>query len=211
MKNEFIRRMAQVWVMGLLLLAGAVSTAQESTAKAKGPQAVVEKTTEDLMTVVRQNQALLESNPDEYFNKVRAVLEPVVDFGYIAYGVMGPHWKTATEAQRKAFVDTFRDSLIETYAKGMANYADLQIAVLPVEDDISKGKVGVVQEITGPDGTNRVAYTMRRSAKTGEWKLTNMVLDGVNLGKTFRNQFAQAAKQRDGDLTAVIENWSAES
>lgn len=173
--------------------------------------AVVAQVTEELMAVTRNQKDLLETDPQAYFAQVEVVLKPVVDFGFIARNVMGPYWESASPQQRERFVKTFTDGLIETYAKGMANYANLDIALVPpAEGDADKHRVGVVQEITGPEGTNRVSYTMALN-REGEWKLINMVLNGVNLGKTFRNQFAQAAQQREGDLDAVIDNWSAEA
>lgn len=179
---------------------------KESTA-----HSVVERVTDKLITVTRQETGLLESDPQAYYTKVKSVLEPVVDFNFIARNVMGPYWESASGEQRERFVEAFKNGLVETYAKGMANYADLKIEVLPPSDDAKdERRVGVVQEITGPDGINRVSYTMALN-REGEWKLINMVLNGVNLGKTFRNQFAQAAKQRDGNLDAVIANWSAET
>ena len=49
--------------------------------------------------------------------------------------------------------------------------------------------------------------TMAKNRNTGEWKLINVVLNGINLGKTFRSQFAQAYKQYGGNLDKVIDHW----
>jgi phospholipid transport system substrate-binding protein len=43
--------------------------------------------------------------------------------------------------------------------------------------------------------------------REGEWKLINVVLNGINLGKTFRSQFMQAMKKQ-GDLNQVIAEWA---
>lgn len=194
-----------------LQTAWADTAAAEKAGKENTAHSVVEQVTVNLTTVVRNERDLLETDPETYFSRVKSVLEPVVDFAFIARNVMGPYWETASEAQRQEFLETFKNGLVETYAKGMANYVDLDISILPpAKDAENKRRVGVVQEITGPDGTNRVSYTMALN-RDGEWKLINMVLNGVNLGKTFRNQFAQAAKQNEGDLNAVISNWSAET
>lgn len=197
---------ASTATMGAEAAATAAANATETTA-----HSVVEQVTDKLVTVTQKERALLDTDPQAYFSLVKGVLEPVVDFSFIARNVMGSYWQAATAEQRERFVDTFKTSLIETYAKGMANYSDLKIEILPpAKDAEDERRVGVVQEITGPDGTNRVSYTMALN-KAGEWKLINMVLNGVNLGKTFRNQFAQAAKQHDGNIDAVIKNWSAEA
>ena len=41
----------------------------------------------------------------------------------------------------------------------------------------------------------------------GEWKVRNVQLQSINLGKVYRNQFASAAKQYDADIDKVIANW----
>ncbi len=79
----------------------------------------------------------------------------------------------------------------------------------PPKEDISEQKrVNVIQEIATADGVNKISYTMVKR-KSGQWKLINVVLDGVNLGKQFRTQFAQAVKENKGDIDAAIKGWSA--
>ena len=43
--------------------------------------------------------------------------------------------------------------------------------------------------------------------KTGEWMVVNVVINGINLGKTFRNQFVQSAQRSGGDIDQVIDGW----
>ena len=68
-------------------------------------------------------------------------------------------------------------------------------------------RVEVVQEVAAADGTSRISYTMAQN-KSGEWKLINVVLNGVNLGKSFRDQFTQAMKQNDNNIDKVIATWA---
>ena len=42
----------------------------------------------------------------------------------------------------------------------------------------------------------------------GEWKLINIIINGVNLGLTFRNQFYSLMK-KENDLDKVIGKWIA--
>ena len=131
-----------------------------------------------------------------------------MSFPFIAKSVMATYWSRATEAQRERFTDVFTDGMVETLGKGMANYSDLKITTLPAaKEDKGKRRVEVVQEIQGTEGVNRVSYTMAQN-RSGEWKLINVVLNGVNLGKSFRDQFAQSMRQNDNDIDKVIDGWS---
>jgi phospholipid transport system substrate-binding protein len=187
-----------------------VAQPQASKESALSPHDLVNTTTEKLMGVVKAKQATYEKNPGKYFSEVESLLEPVVDFDFIARSVMGAYWKTATAEQQGAFIKVFKKGLVETYAKGMAKFNDLKVEVLPPEAvNPEFGKVTVMQKVAAADGVNKVAYTMGRRKTDASWKLLNVVLDGVNLGKTFRSQFAQSVKEHDGNLDAAIAGWAS--
>jgi phospholipid transport system substrate-binding protein len=40
------------------------------------------------------------------------------------------------------------------------------------------------------------------------WKLRNMIIESVNLGEIYKNQFEASARKYEGDLDQVIENWT---
>ena len=193
-------------------VASSVSQAEAPAAQAESVVAttaheVVEQVTSEMIAVINTNKALLASKPDEYFAKVDAVLEPVVAFPYIAKIVMSKHYKAASKEQRGAFAAAFQQTMVETIAKGMANYADSNITVREPKEDVSgQRKVEVLQDVKGADGNHLVSYTMAKN-KEGQWKLINVVLNGVNLGKSFRDQYTQAARQLKNDYDKVTANW----
>jgi phospholipid transport system substrate-binding protein len=49
-------------------------------------------------------------------------------------------------------------------------------------------------------------YQMGRN-KAGSWKLRNVIIESVNLGEIYHNQFEAAARKHDGDLDNVIDSW----
>lgn len=175
------------------------------------PHELVESVTADVLQVVRDKQEVLDQSPKEFYAAVNDVLSPVIAFDYIARSVMGRYAEQATADQRQRFSQVFQSDLISTYAKGMAAFGDERIEVLPPTQDIEGQKrVNVIQKVYTENGENTVSYTMGFSKKTSEWKLLNVVINGVNLGATFRSQFAQAM-QKAGDLDVVIKEWSAQS
>ena len=44
--------------------------------------------------------------------------------------------------------------------------------------------------------------------KSGDWRLLNVIIESVNLGEVYRDQFLASAREHDGDLDAVIDNWA---
>lgn len=79
---------------------------------------------------------------------------------------------------------------------------------MPGSEFNGKRKVSVKQEIRSVDGNYPLEYSMGLS-KSGQWKVINVIINGINLGKTFRNQFVQAAQKNGGDIDAVIAGWDS--
>lgn len=195
----------KIWVLILACTLSAVSNA------ATGPHQVVEQVTADMMAVVKGGDQALKTNPEHYYEKVGKVLDRVVSFEFIAKNVMGPSWEQASVQQRSEFTQAFRAGMVKTLAKGMGNYQDLKIQVLPPKEDLSGQKrVDVQQAVSGGDKSHQISYSMALD-KNNEWKLVNVVLDGINLGKSFRDQFTQALKQNKDNIDAVIKGWNAEA
>lgn len=193
-----------LWVVAMVLSASV-------SAQSEGPREVVEHMTVDMLQVLKDKRHLLDEQPEAFYGAVSDVLSPIVAFEYIAKGVMGKYGKQATAEQKQRFSDVFQMNLISTYAKGMAVYGDQEVVVEPLDGEVgSRRKVSVLQTVRGEDGENTVAYTMGKSKDSGEWMLLNVTINGINLGITFRSQFAQAMKKK-GDLDEVINGWSASS
>lgn len=207
-KNVLVKAQMAVVTLFAVLSFSAFAATGDSAKAASTPHAVIEQVTSDMMDVIKAGEEALKEDPQAYFGEIRSTLEPVVSFKFIARNVMAKYWGQASEQQQERFVETFTDGMVETLGKGMANYSELTINTLPAKSDTSSAKrVEVLQEVDAADGTSRISYTMAKNG-AGQWKLVNVVLNGVNLGKSYRDQFVQAVKQNDGDLDKVIANWS---
>ncbi|UZJ44824.1 ABC transporter substrate-binding protein [Marinimicrobium sp. C6131] len=195
-----------VALMAGCLMAANLWAAEPVNPKQETPHELIEEVTEVLFDVVQEYNGGSE-NAERYYDEIQGILEPVVDFEFIAKAVMGSHRSEASDEQVDTFVQVFKRGLVTTYAKGIANYVDSEISIRPPSEDIEgKRRVSVDQEVKHEGSTYRLSYTMAKN-RSGEWKLINLVLDGVNLGRSFRSQFGQAAKKYDGDLDKVIDNW----
>lgn len=174
---------------------------------AQNPYTMIEGVSQNLLSVIRANAQHMTSDPQRYYSSVESVLTPVVDFDFIARGVMGRYAKQATAAQRSRFSSAFRRDLVATFARGVASFGDMDVKVVNPGSTPGGNRVNVLQEVRSKEGITKVSYTLVRN-RAGQWKLINVILNGVNLGKTFRSQFAQSM-QTHGDIDKVIANWSA--
>ncbi|KUJ83978.1 MULTISPECIES: phospholipid-binding protein MlaC [Microbulbifer] len=205
--SETGRNPLALWLQGVLCTL-LLSFWAPAASAAQNPYTVIEGVSQSLLGVIRSNSQYLNSDPQRYYSAVDNVLEPVVDFDFIARGVMGRYAKQASAAQQSRFASTFRRDLVATFARGVASFGEMDVRVVNPGSTPKSNRVNVLQEVRSQEGITKVSYTLVRN-RAGQWKLINVILNGVNLGKTFRSQFAQAM-QTHGDIDKVIANWSAD-
>lgn len=193
---------------GALLSLALMVVVPAAFAAEKSPQAIVEQATTELFATVKKHKAASKVT-DAYYTDIQKTLDSVVDFGFIAKAVMRKA-KNATPEQIEKFTVVFKTSLIKTYAKGIANYADSTIKTLPVTMAADERRVSVDQDVSDKGSTHKLSYKLKLM-ENGEWKLINVVLNGVNLGETLTAQFDQAMIKNDKNLDKVIETWLSAS
>lgn len=184
----------------------------------------VTNTTNRVMEIILAAQQYYDEDPDRFYVEVEAVLNEIVDFDSFAWGVMGEYGskrtysklssaeeKTAFRARMKRFSEVFRDGLVQTYAKGLLAFDGNKIDVLDPESEPAQGEsVTVVQHIFGESEKPYVVQYKMKQDRKGAWKLRNVTIEAINLGKVYQSQFASAAKQYNQDIDRVIENWSVD-
>lgn len=190
------------------------SFALANTGSASGiadPYGKIEHITADLLQIIGDHQQGYPDNQGDYFNELTVLLNSTVDFKFISRSVMGRFAKQATPEQRNLFIEKFRRGLVETYGRGLINYGNQKIHLVDRKSlQDGQRRLTVKQEIRSEGDIFPLHYSMARK-KTGEWMVINVVINGINLGKTFRSQFAQAAQKSGGDLDTVIAEWATET
>ncbi|MAD58270.1 MAG: toluene tolerance protein [Porticoccus sp.] len=186
-------------------------TDERTTLQTKKPHDVLEQVTSELLETIDVHRETFSNDPEAFFDELDRLLVNVIDFDWIAYRVMGKYAKKSSVEQKKRFAYTFKRELIETYGRGLLSYGEQSIVTIPPKKDIGDLKsTRVVQEIRGSDGVFPLVYSMSLT-RTGSWKVTNLVINGINLGKIFRNQFTQRARKLEGNVDKVIDTWSSSS
>ena len=174
---------------------------------AEKPNEFVQRISTELTTRLVKERAEYKKDPQLLFTIVQENIEPYVDFTSFAKGVMGQFYRQASDKQRADFTVTFKQSLIRTYANGLGAYENQKFVVKPYSAGEDPKKAQVDMDIQTNSGSMiPVTYQMVLDAQ-GQWKVRNLILNGINLGLTFRNQFASTDEANNGNLTKAIANF----
>ena len=180
--------------------------------KAESAYKSVEKIHLEVISVIEENRnhhGSYKENPDVFVNSISSAIEPLVDFKRISRNVMGKHYRSASPEQKIKFSKMFRDSLLETYSKTLAEFENEEILILPEKEGQDKLQRKKIHLKIITDTKIYPAFYDLYLNNQGEWKLINIVINGVNLGVAFRNQFYSMMEKKENDLDAVITNWKS--
>ena len=199
-------RNVMTWAFALLLSFPILAHAAAAT-----PHQVVEDTSVRVMEVLNANRELYKQDSNAFLEGLNEVLDPVVDFRGIARSVMTVRYsRSATDEQMDRFIDTFKRSMVEFYGNALLEFDSGKITVLPPArgSQQSDDRASVDMEVRANNGNvYPVTYTMTKI--DGQWMVRNVIVEGINIGLLFRDQFAQAMQAQRNDLDAVIDNWGS--
>jgi phospholipid transport system substrate-binding protein len=111
------------------------------------------------------------------------------DFRIMARLVLGRNWKRLDVGERDEFVDQFTTYLSNDYGSRLDRYEQEKVAV-DGEEPKPRGDVVVKTKIVGGENNGAIVdYRMRKTAE--EWKIIDVVIEGISLVANFRDQFRE--------------------
>ena len=166
-------------LVGSLLLADPLRWAE-----AGEPQEKV-KGTVDAVVAILANHTL---PPPERRTQIRQAVLQRFGFEEMAQRTLAQHWRTLTPPQRQEFVALFTDLLEGSYVNRMLNANPESQSVRYVKETIEQDQAAVHTEIGNPrDTPATVEYRLLH--KAGDWRVYDIVIEGVSLVNNYRTQF----------------------
>lgn len=163
--------------LSLLLTAPFTSIANEIS-----PYSVLENVGSDLFSRIANNQREIEAFPGVMRVIVEEELMPFIDYRYSAFKILGSHLKKASKEQRTMFSEAMSQNLARTYASALMSYKNQQV-LFETEKPVVGHKIVAIRakiiEVNKP--TINVVFKMRINKKNKEWKVFDMVVEGISL------------------------------
>ena len=186
----------------------AAAPTQSVAVPGPGPQELMQKVAQDLLRELDANRVVYVKDPSKLRSLADRYMLPHFDVEYSARLVLGKHWRVASEAQRKRFIDAFYQSLMRNYGDAVAEFTADRFTLLPFKGDLSSGTATVRTEVKRSNGTPvPVNYSMRATPQG--WKAWDVTIEGISYVKNYRTDFGAEIEQKGID--AVILRLEAQN
>ena len=195
MRNKLIPALILL-LFSSFALADAAPAATPSTPPDKMVQGVVKSMFDD----VNKDNAELQKDPDKLYDVVGKALLPHFDFALASQLVLGQHWRSASDTQKKEFQDAFYSYLIRSYADALVkgNYSERNVEVQPYRAGSDPDRAQVMTKVLPPNGQPVEVDFQLRNEK-GEWKAFDVVIAGISYVQSYRGQFGPEVQAKGLD------------
>jgi phospholipid transport system substrate-binding protein len=193
---------------GLLVLLAALPLMANAVA-APSAHDLVQDTTDRLLADLKANKEKYKQSPEAFYDALNGIVGPVVDADGISRSIMTVKYSgKATPEQMARFQENFKRSLMQFYGNALLEYNNQGITVSPAKEEAAD-RTTVNMQVKGSNGSiYPVSYTLTKI--NGEWKVRNVIINGINIGKLFRDQFQDAMQRNGNDLDKPIDGWAGE-
>jgi phospholipid transport system substrate-binding protein len=134
----------------------------------------------------------------------RVLFEQAFDLPAISRFVLGPYWRTATDAQHQEFTKLFENYVIHAYTVRFNAYAGQQLKVGNARPEGDSGAL-VQSEIAVPNGNQPPVKVDWRVSKSADgYRITDVTVEGVSMALTERQEFASVIQRGGGQVDALL-------
>lgn len=188
--------------VAVVLLTTCVLTLASITSRAEdmpGPRERLERAV-SVVVVLLEDASL---DPEARWQSIAAIVFDRFDFQTMARSVMAGAWSEVGVEERLDFVEYFARYVVEVYRARIEGRSAERVEYVAERIDGDRASVETV--IVAGDVEIPVTYRLARRAD--DWRVYDVLVEGVSLVASYRNRFADDFGR--GDVGSVIEQLKA--
>lgn len=143
-----------------------------------------------------------ELSQEERTKRFRALLNDAFDLPRIARFTLGRYWRTASDAEKTEFVGLFEEFVIQAYSARFQDLSGKKLKVIQARE-VSASQAIVLSEILIP-GKPAVKINWRVRSKDEKHKIVDVMVQGISMSVTQRDEFAAVIRQTGGRIGGLI-------
>ena len=158
------------------------------------PDGFLKDSVQEISTLVSQYKDRFETDEEFLRDKMNSSVMPKLDIKLMSKIILGKKiWTEMSESQKDDFVEAFQYRMTSTYMKSITAFDGEKVVFLPYEPGKRENIAYVKSKYLIPGGDIAVDYRLIK--KSEEWKVYDIIFDGISLMKNYRADFREHVSQ----------------
>lgn len=137
-------------------------------------------------------------------SEFQKLLKNNFDMNTIARFALGRYWKTASQAQRDEYMKLFETMILNVYSSRFSEYKGEKLSV---EGSRPEGKNDIlVNSTVAPENGQQIKVDWRVRLKNGQYKIVDVIVEGVSMSLTQRSDFSSVIQRGGGDINVLLDH-----
>lgn len=154
---------------------------------AGAPTDAMKATIDEVLRIVREHELKQPNKAAERRQMLERVVEARFDYQEMSRRALGAPWNTLSDQEKQEFVGLFRTLLTNSYADKIETYSGEGVQYLNerTEKEYAEVRTKVLS------GKTEIPLDYRLISKVNDWRVYDVVVDGISLVNNYRGQFAK--------------------
>ena len=158
------------------------------------PDGFLKDSVQEISLLVSKYKDRFETDEEFLRDKMNSSVMPKLDIKLMSKIILGKKiWTEMSESQKDNFVEAFQYRMTSTYMKSITAFDGEKVVFLPYEPGKRENIAYVKSKYLIPGGDIAVDYRLIK--KSDEWKVYDIIFDGISLMKNYRADFREHVSQ----------------
>ena len=158
------------------------------------PDGFLKDSVQEISLLVSKYKDRFETDEEFLRDKMNSSVMPKLDIKLMSKIILGKKiWTEMSESQKDDFVEAFKYRMTSTYMKSITAFDGEKVVFLPYEPGKRENIAYVKSKYLIPGGDISVDYRLIK--KSEEWKVYDIIFDGISLMKNYRADFREHVSQ----------------
>ena len=154
------------------------------------PDGFLRDSVEEISALVSKYKDRFETDEEFLRDKMNSTVMPKLDIKLMSKIILGKKiWTNLSKKQKDEFIEAFKYRMTSTYMKSITAFDGEKVVFLPYEPGKRENIAFVKSKYLIPGGDIAVDYRLIK--KSDEWKVYDIIFDGISLMKNYRADFRE--------------------
>jgi phospholipid transport system substrate-binding protein len=190
------------FVPGVLLLLVSAQYIFAALPGQQNPMALIQSGTERAQQILHESQMRQGPSLRQRKGEILVIVNEYFNFEEMAKRALGRPWKEQPPEKRQEFAELFKQLLFNTYINRIENYTGSNERVFYDSEKLD-GDYAIVKTHILYQGNNNIAIEYRLRRDGGQWRVYDLVVEGISFVDNYRGQFGSILTKESFDSLLI--------